>query len=145
MRRIAVVGASGSGKTWLATRLAQALANLGEPLQIDDAPHMPGSALPLGEVLLMGLDLRPPTAEQMLADQALRQRLAQQQLPFHVIYGQGEERLTHALGALKASTKAPEASTSAPATKRKPWVWSCEKCSDPVCEHRLLSDLIAKR
>lgn len=25
------------------------------------------------------------------------------------------------------------------------WVWACEKCSDPACEHRLLSDLLAKR
>ena len=33
-----------------------------------------------------------------------------------------------------------------PARKRPtPWVWSCEKCSDPQCEHRLLTALLAQR
>jgi hypothetical protein len=29
--------------------------------------------------------------------------------------------------------------------KNQPWVWMCEKCSDPQCEHRLLTALLAQR
>jgi hypothetical protein len=71
-------------------------------------------------------------------DALLRQTLLQAQIPFQVIYGLGEERLAQALSALKRSPTVREA-------RRKPWVWACDKCSDPACEHRLLSDLLASR
>jgi nicotinamide riboside kinase len=96
--------------------------------------------------LLLALDVRPTNvnaesdavARRLQMDALLRQTLVQAQIPFQVIYGQGEERLAQALSALKRSPAVREA-------RRKPWVWACDKCSDPACEHRLLSDLLASR
>ncbi len=106
--------------------------------------------------LLLGLDLTPLALERYLPrasepsrmDTLLRRSLTQANLPFQVIYGEGDERLRQALSALGALNSAatlldiPPAETSSP---RKPWVWACDKCSDPACEHRLLSDLLLKR
>ena len=78
------------------------------------------------------------TAQRLRMDALLRQALVQAQIPFQVIYGLGEDRLAQALSALKRSPAVREA-------RRKPWVWACDKCSDPACEHRLLSDLLASR
>lgn len=92
--------------------------------------------------LLLGPDLAPPSPEQHRFDSLLRHYMARAGLPFQVIYGRGELRLANALAALKAKTQAaPDVSPA----KRKPWVWTCEKCSDPLCEHKLLSDLLAAR
>ena len=96
--------------------------------------------------LLLALDVGPANvntdnaavAQRLQMDALLRRTLVQAQIPFQVIYGQGEERLAQALSALKRSPAVREA-------RRKPWVWACDKCSDPACEHRLLSDLLASR
>lgn len=162
MRHIKVVGASASGKTWLVGHLAQALADRGEAIQIEEVAleafarfaGFAGQPEPTTILLLLGLDLNPPTPAQLFADQALRLELATAAVPFQVIYGQGQQRLLNALQAVKVAGSESldavlaDADTTTPKAmpaKRKPWVWSCEKCSDPVCEHRLLSDLIASR
>jgi len=96
--------------------------------------------------LLLALDIPAPLAagmaqsevERQQMDALLRSTLVQAGLPFQVIYGLGEQRLAQALAALGK----PAAESGA---GRKPWVWVCDKCSDPVCEHRLLSDLLASR
>ena len=96
--------------------------------------------------LLLALDVGPANvnadhaavAQRLQMDALLRQTLVQAQIPFQVIYGQGQDRLAQALSALKRSPTVREA-------RRKPWVWACDKCSDPACEHRLLSDLLASR
>lgn len=152
MRRIAVLGASGSGKTWLTNQLVLAFADSASPIQIDDDPALNVFPLPHDAVLLLGLDLSPAQPAQLQAEQLLRKTLTDSSTPFQVIYGQGQSRLLNALQALKAAKPSVDHtaqqgaadSTDRPAG-RKPWVWTCEKCSDPVCEHRLLSDLLAKR
>ncbi len=94
--------------------------------------------------LLLALDVGPTnanstdTAQRLQMDALLRQTLVQGKIPFQVIYGLGEDRLAQALSALKRSPTVREA-------RHKPWVWACDKCSDPACEHRLLSDLLASR
>ncbi len=96
--------------------------------------------------LLLGLDLTPPACptspqnnvECSRMDTLLRRSLAQAEVPFQVIYGLGNERIGQALAAVSTTP----AKTSSP---RKPWVWACDKCSDPGCEHRLLSDLLLNR
>ena len=106
--------------------------------------------------LLLGLDLAPPAlamdpqsaAERSRMDTLLRRSLTQGDVHFQVIYGTGDERLRQALSALGTLTSPAAKSESAPAetpSPRKPWVWACDKCSDPVCEHRLLSDLLLNR
>jgi len=96
--------------------------------------------------LLLGLDLVPSartlslqsTGERSRMDMLLRRSLTQAGVPYQVIYGKGDERMRQALTALSV----PPADASSP---RTPWVLACDKCSDAVCEHRMLSDLLLKR
>jgi nicotinamide riboside kinase len=106
--------------------------------------------------LLLGLNVPPSTRalqpqgadERSCMDTLLRSSLTQGDVPYQVIYGAGNERLRQALSALSA-LKLPEAKPDTPpaekSSPRKPWVWACDKCSDPACEHRLLSDLLLNR
>ena len=69
-------------------------------------------------------------------DALLRAKLAEGGIPFKVVYGVGEERVQNAMLAIGA----------APRDSAKPvagsWVWACDKCSDPECEHRLFNRLL---
>ncbi|WP_341918491.1 hypothetical protein [Polaromonas sp. YR568] len=166
-RRIALLGAAGTGKTRLAGELRAALERCPTPqpallsILIADDPPLATLALaradaPTGprrsgfhQVLLMGLDLPAPAgigATQEAADQQLRLTLATAELPYTVVYGQGPQRLAHALGALQGLLGGGEPSAlAAGGRERSPWVWACDTCSDPDCERRLLSDLLARR
>ena len=164
---VALLGVSGTGKKSLAAALMQALAStpLNWKITIDTAFQrllQHGSAdvdNPSNELqaalsqqrrfdhrLLLGLDLAPSALalqiqsaeERSRMDTLLRHSLTQAGLPYQVIYGTGDERLKQALTAVSA----PPTQTPSP---RKPWVWACDKCSDPACEHRLLSDLLLNR
>jgi predicted ATPase len=136
---IAVLGAEGTGKTALANALGQRLRQQG--IAVVDGPSI-GTVLPRGcaFTLLMGLDLPLADAEalprQERADALLRDALAAAQRPFAVVHGRGPERLASALRALGlGDTQAP----------RRAAAWSCDKCSDPACEHRLFTDLLRRR
>lgn len=92
--------------------------------------------------LLTGLDL-PWVADGLQRDGAharepvdalIRAALARAQVPYRLVYGSGKERLVNALAAMGES--APSGRPS------RPWTWSCEKCSDPECEHRLFTGLL---
>ena len=72
-------------------------------------------------------------------DALLRRRLAEAGVPFKVVYGSGRERLDNALRALGLAAEGQVAALPDPAGA--PWVWRCDKCSDPACEHRLFSRL----
>ena len=96
--------------------------------------------------LLTGLDL-PWVADGLQRDGAhvrepvdelIRGMLAQGQVHYRVIYGSGEQRLLNALAAL-ASPAVAAADPGAASSTRQPWVWLCEKCGDPQCEHRLFT------
>lgn len=87
-------------------------------------------------------------------DAALRDILHVATIDFEVIYGLGQQRLQAAIQALNAidsiassagstrtnALKSPENNV---ATAPQPWIWTCDKCSDPDCEHRLFRKLIA--
>jgi len=172
---VALLGAAGTGKQSLAKALTDALASTplrwqitnDTPLQrllqrdnanLDTASPEFKEALAqqrrFDHSLLLGLDLAPsaralqPHRIGDHMDTMLRLTLAQADVPFQVIHGTGDERLRQALSALGA-LKSPAAKAETPpaetASPRKPWVWACDKCSDPVCEHRLLSDLLLNR
>lgn len=93
-------------------------------------------------VLLTGLDLpwvpdglhRSPATRDSV-DAQLRELLAREALAYRVVYGRGPQRLANALAAIDTQL-APEL----PAGNRR--AWSCEKCSDPECEHRLFTRLV---
>lgn len=153
---IALLGAPGTGADELAQALSQHLARGAATFTVCDSPP-PGAAL----VLLMGLDVPCPAplqpAQQQTADRDLRAALARTGTPFRVVYGQGSQRVDHALRAIQEVTKAtpPHRGEGAedaaggegagstvrpkPSARRD---WYCEKCSDPECEHRLFSALI---
>ena len=72
-------------------------------------------------------------------DALVREALARANVPYRTVYGQGGERLQNALAAIAAAgeRKAPAGASA--------WVWACDKCSDPECEHRLFTGLVAGR
>ncbi|WP_156372221.1 hypothetical protein [Acidovorax sp. Leaf78] len=108
-------------------------------------------------VLLMGLDQPCPDSDrraQEAADAELRSALARAGISYRVVYGQGAQRITSALNAIKSiATSAypssgsghfePDTDPSATRTARLR-AWNCEKCSDPECEHRLFTALTGR-
>lgn len=83
---------------------------------------------------------------QETADTAIRAALIDAQIAFQVLYGSTDERLTQAREAIDSlQPTQTRAQPQRPPETKKPWVWLCDKCSDPQCEHRLLTDLLASR
>jgi nicotinamide riboside kinase len=76
-------------------------------------------------------------------DALVREHLQRHGMAFHVVYGQGPQRLQSALQALGAAGVLPRDLRQAEAADGagRPWVWVCDKCSDPACEHRLFRRL----
>jgi nicotinamide riboside kinase len=113
--------------------------------------------------LLTGLDM-PWEADGIQRDGAhvrapidafLRERLQSRSIAFKVIYGLNERRLQAAIEALGAthSIAPPLGNTKAVAVNSlqntsenatRAWVWVCDKCSDPDCEHQLFTRLSTK-
>jgi nicotinamide riboside kinase len=98
-----------------------------------------------GVTLVTGLDL-PWVADGLQrdgphvrepVDSLVRDALAKADVPFRVVYGQGPDRLRNALAAIDSAL--------APAEAPRNWTWSCEKCSDPECEHRLFARLLGRQ
>jgi nicotinamide riboside kinase len=100
--------------------------------------------------LVTGLDLpwvadglhRDATQPREGVDALVRSLLQRAGIAYQVVYGQGGQRLQGALAALRPTGLLPG---GAPSQEEKPWVWNCDKCSDPACEHRLFSRLAKKR
>jgi len=97
--------------------------------------------------LVTGIDLpwvadglRDGPHAQEPADRLLRAALARGGISYKVIYGRGPERLQNTLLALDAAGN-PRAGTSG----SRAWSWSCDKCSDPDCEHRLFTGLLRSK
>ena len=81
-------------------------------------------------------------------DSLIRQSLQRAGVHYRVVYGQGHTRLNNALLALEregedeAARLLREQAQFALGQGRTPW--NCEKCSDPDCEHRLFTGLLAR-
>ena len=102
----------------------------------------------------------PPPAEQENREQCdaeLRRQLQASGTPYRVVYGSTARRVSTALAAAQA-LQAPTPSTALSLTRApvgsaagrdedddqgrlKMRSWGCEKCSDPICEHRLFTSL----
>ena len=82
-------------------------------------------------------------------DLSIRARLALAAVSYRVLYGTHAERLAHALNAIESLLPRAETSTRpsrfSGSVKKQPWVWMCDKCSDPQCEHQLLTALLGQR
>ena len=145
MLKIAVTGAPSTGKHQLTSALACALKDAGRDalVAVTDPSASPSDAV--GLTLLCGLE-SAAQAHQQAADQSIRAALAAGGMAYCVLYGGPPQRLAQALGAAERLLPGLAQQKPAPARKgNKAWVWVCDKCSDPVCEHRLLSDLLAQR
>ncbi|MGJ7507558.1 AAA family ATPase [Variovorax sp. GT1P44] len=100
--------------------------------------------------LLMALDV-PSTpdngAQRDRTDAALRAALTSAGAPYSVIHGRGPERLANAWNAINfcAEAAANASGRGRAAADQRTWFWPCDKCSDPTCEHRLFTDLVARR
>ena len=99
--------------------------------------------------LLMGLDLpwvadglfRDSPAMREATDAALRRELQAAGIGFQTVYGQGDARLQQALRAIGPLLGQPLVPQD-PSLSEGRVAWNCEKCSDPVCEHRLFTALL---
>jgi nicotinamide riboside kinase len=162
MLKIALLGAPHTGKSALASGLNSAVKASAWPAVIHMETDHPllSAALPSYDlVLLTGLesaaeaqpDTRPATSQQVreAADASIRAALADARMAYRVLYGRSDERLVQACEAIQ-SLLAPMKAPARPGLirapqKPTPWVWLCDKCSDPQCEHRLLTALLAQR
>jgi hypothetical protein len=100
--------------------------------------------------LVTGLDLpwvadglhRDASQPREDVDALVRKLLHDAGVPFQVVYGQGPERLRGALQALASAGVLPAGIVDREdGGGNKAWTWVCDKCSDPVCEHRLFTRL----
>ncbi|CAN5252918.1 hypothetical protein BH10PSE16_BH10PSE16_34520 [soil metagenome] len=163
--RIALLGAFRTQVSELAAALDEALkASARQVLlvAVTDAAALPADLPGFDLVLLMGLEfpVRPLSLEldsrasalelsQEAADQSIRAALTHASVAYQVLYGTPGERMGHALHAIQ-SLLAPARIRLRPKAgsvnlKTQPWVWMCDKCSDPQCEHKLLTALLAQR
>ena len=168
---IYLVGAPHSGvHELLAALTAELGVHTAQLHPLMQAPPSADSALPASPeaslspltpiTLLTGLDWPCPPAEQENREQRdaeLRRQLQASGIPYRVVYGSTARRLTTALAAaqaLQASspstalslTRAPVGSAAGrdeddDQGRLKMRSWGCEKCSDPICEHRLFTSL----
>ena len=141
-RRIVVLGVPGTGATELCGQLRTTLTAHPEFVFSADAPSLAAHDL----ALLLGLDpAHTDFSAQAQQDNALREQLQTLGLPYRVVYGAGPARLVNALLAL--GLPAPDADAQQTREQaqfdlnRGRTPWSCEKCSDPVCEHKLFTGL----
>lgn len=169
--KIAILGAKCTGKTQLTRALTQALVSrIGDTASKDfliaDTPALmvaisrdvlfnDASWYPVALeqhrgydlTLVMGLDLPPGAPDgvqrdgpcsQSRVDARLREVLQTNKLDYTVVYGTGADRTDCALQTILHHTQKPNVR----ATRPSAWRWSCEKCSDSDCEHRLFSELV---
>ncbi len=130
--KVAIFGARNTGKS----ALAQALSHSDSGLEISEPASIIAGLRHC--VLLMGLDLRPPTPGEETQDAHLRAGLSRAGLACQVVYGSGDFRLRNALQAIfRCGAPVSE-------TVQNAWVWPCDKCSDPDCEHRLFGRLLGR-
>ncbi|MGH8831935.1 MAG: hypothetical protein ACREXV_12720 [Polaromonas sp.] len=155
--KIALVGAPHTGKSPLAAALTGSITASGwqAVVVVADTAALQADLARYDLTLLTGLETaKTPAPAQEAADQSVRAALAHAGVPYRVIYGQGEERLAQALQAVESLLPRAEkhlrqstipGNTREGVSRSGAWVWVCDKCSDPQCEHRLLTDLLAQR
>lgn len=79
-------------------------------------------------------------------DALLRAALQRANIPYQVVYGQGIDRLQNVIIAINsiAKSRIPDCRKKQKTSSNSLRNWTCEKCSDPDCEHALFSQLVKK-
>ena len=152
--KIALLGAESTGKTRLAALIAAHVGPNAGSVRVVEAGELASGSLHWQQrfdvTLLLALDTQGPPADGLQsadpyaleqADASIRKALSDVGVPYRVVYGQGPERLANAIAAigLPAANRSPTAAAS------PRWQWSCEKCGDPQCEHRLFAGMRDQR
>jgi nicotinamide riboside kinase len=157
MLKIALLGAPRTGKSLLESSLRSAMKSSALAVTVygeTDVAALPAALRDYDLVLLTGLPVSRHASKagflqrqaQQAADAAIRAALIDAQIAFQVLYGSSDERLTQAREAIESLLPAQtRPQPQRPPETKNPWVWLCDKCSDPQCEHRLLTDLLASR
>ncbi len=147
---IAVLGAPGTGAAALVAAVRKHAAWPAARMRLVLVEPDPGDEPAALQVLresgctqawLMGMDVLPAgeARRQEAHDAALRGLLQALGWGHQVFYGNVDARLRHAL--LLGGAAMPERFPP-PGNARPALAWSCEKCSDPECEHRLFQRLL---
>ncbi|WP_076997275.1 hypothetical protein [Variovorax sp. KK3] len=143
-RVIALLGADESGKAALAEALWQRLARHGIAATVVVEPandvSLEAEALEAhrhAQILLLA------SASPTPYDHSVRTALMGAKLGFAVVHGQGAEQLANACHAIGVPADGDDRRAAAKASAA--WSWACDKCSDPACEHRLFTELLAQR
>jgi hypothetical protein len=156
--KVALVGAHADAAWRLADRLNLALAESAIEARVVTFDAAAASAIAnpdppcFDAIFLRGIRSSDKIElSQQTADELIRAALRQAETGYQVIYGSDEESLSQVLRAIKKLGAAPP-TTATPSKQYSrghggaaPWVWLCDKCSDPQCEHRLLTTLLEQR
>mgnify|MGYP001243302549 CR=1 FL=1 len=132
---VAVAGAAGPA----CAALAQGLRRERPRVIVQLFSTLPGPAF---DLTLLCAEDRPSAPEMRL-----RAALMQAGMAFQVLHGPPQAQLRQALEAIDLiAARASSMGVSAlfnPENPHRLRSWSCEKCSDPECEHRLFQELLA--
>jgi hypothetical protein len=140
---VALLGGEVSSKTTLASAMRLALAAQAPEIQvvIDETPALDEPSRYDLNLLLAPDPSDNPLAE--AADDRLRTSLQRTGMAFQIVHGQGDARMQQALRAI-GSVIGRVLVAEDPALVTGRGHWFCDNCSDPDCEHRLFTGLIAR-
>lgn len=108
---------------------------------IADLGSMTGRAGLHDLTLLMGLDHGHSSLQAL--HNAIRQKLVQFGSDYQVLYCTPEEKIDLVLRLIEHQLQPVGTNRAVRDGSSRPWVWVCDKCSDPACEQQLLSGLLA--
>lgn len=137
---IALLGAPRSGRHALLHGLQSRLGGL--PLRVEVVEDVARLRLPPPPALVLLLPPKDTAGE--AHDLRYRGELASARLAFSVLHGDAQPRLDGAWRLIQPLLGQSPAQTDEGASGGR-CTWSCEKCSDPACEHRLFQDLVQGR
>jgi hypothetical protein len=151
---IALFDACSDGASRLAESLSRSLAESGIDVNVaafDAAAPKPDTA-DVDAVFLRGLGSSGHADLPLrAADDSLRAALSRAGTAYQVVYGSDEESLAQLMRAIENVGTARSTTVVQPKRKAdgiegaRPWMWQCDKCSDPQCEQRLLTALLQQR
>lgn len=138
------------GSPLVKARLAEQLRGCDQTIQI----FTPQAADAAGkEGLTFLLRVNDPHVDNADAERLLRSDLDRRGICYQVLYGTLDECLTQASQVIQSElahqTDSSGSKREVPANQSEVgnsrWIWTCDKCSDPACEHQLLTGLLAGR
>ena len=151
--RIGLLGASPGDVLHLAGLLRQRFHDEKIEARVEII-EVPVDLLEIAGIEILFLSGLAPTAAAdarlQTADTTIRTALCRGNASYQVLYGNDEQQVQQALDAVlpltrRACDPGQGAVIQTGQQVASPWIWTCEKCSDAACEHKLLSDLLKQR